>query len=632
MKCKRDVLQLLSAVLLTIFLCSCVPKNTSTQEQLEAAATPTQEVSEAVEMAKEKPEPVINTLPVRYQSASYVVDPEPTEDIALEEDSEIKVGARITSTTGPLPLWDVLKRLVALKGLNVSWASDVDQNVLVDVDIKANDGFHDAVDNLLRQVDYFHEVQGSTIIVKYKDTRVFRVNMPFTKSVFETGTGGNVLGSSEEAANVEGTIKLSSRENEFDIWDNIVTNLDLIISTWSTTATAIEEPVAEGEEEGDGAAATRQVSAAGNTYTIDKPVGLITVNAPRPLLDRIDVYLENLQREMYKQVSIEAKILEVQLDDSSSIGLNWDLILNNLSVSSGSLIGSRTYNKTTTDNDSNSRTNTSSNNINDTITSVTGNNSTFAGVRTQSINDLLPDPIIGDSTTNTFNNGTNNSLERTLTNTNALGDTFEAAVSAATIITEGSSWAAGGAISLAAFTFAEFLNAVSEQGETSILANPKLAVLNGQPSLITVGRNVTYIEEIESDTNNETGTVTFTAETARVLSGVGMALTANIINDEEIVLNLVPVTSELEEPIEYRQIGLGQVGLPIINIREMSTTVKVANGEMLVIGGLIAGSEDTQDSFIPGTRGLGPFRYLFGYETKRKIKRELIILLRPTII
>ena len=101
-------------------------------------------------------------------------------------------------------------------------------------------------------------------------------------------------------------------------------------------------------------------------------------------------------------------------------------------------------------------------------------------------------------------------------------------------------------------TFDSFLHAVSEQGQTNILSNPKLSVLNGQPALMTVGRNVTYIDKITSDTDGTTGTVTYTAETARALSGVGLALTANILDDNEIILNLVPVTSELVEPIEYR--------------------------------------------------------------------------------
>jgi type II secretory pathway component GspD/PulD (secretin) len=74
------------------------------------------------------------------------------------------------------------------------------------------------------------------------------------------------------------------------------------------------------------------------------------------------------------------------------------------------------------------------------------------------------------------------------------------------------------------------------------------------------------------------------------------------------------------------------VGLPIINVREMSTTVKVKNGEMLVIGGLISSVDENEGTFLPGTSNLSFFKYLFGAETKEKRKKELIILLKPRII
>ena len=101
---------------------------------------------------------------------------------------------------------------------------------------------------------------------------------------------------------------------------------------------------------------------------------------------------------------------------------------------------------------------------------------------------------------------------------------------------------------------------------------------------------------------------------------------------DEIILNLVPVTSQLEEPIEYRFVDGGEIGLPIINVREMSTTVKVKNGEMLVIGGLITDVKAEDGTFIPGTSNIPFFKYLFGYEEKTSRKRELIILLKPRII
>jgi general secretion pathway protein D/MSHA biogenesis protein MshL len=106
-----------------------------------------------------------------------------------------------------------------------------------------------------------------------------------------------------------------------------------------------------------------------------------------------------------------------------------------------------------------------------------------------------------------------------------------------------------------------------------------------------------------------------------------------INNDNEIILNLVPVTSVLEEPIEYREVGLGQVGLPIVNVREMSTMVKVHDGEMLVIGGLISSAEkEAGQNLFPGFADVPVLKYLTGYKEKIKVKRELIILLRPRIL
>jgi general secretion pathway protein D/MSHA biogenesis protein MshL len=94
----------------------------------------------------------------------------------------------------------------------------------------------------------------------------------------------------------------------------------------------------------------------------------------------------------------------------------------------------------------------------------------------------------------------------------------------------------------------------------------------------------------------------------------------------------VPVTSELAEDIEYMEIGSSRIGLPVVNIREMSTTVTVKNNSILVLGGLISETEISDGDFLYGTENMPYLKYLFGYEEKKKVKRELIILLRPRII
>jgi MSHA type pilus biogenesis protein MshL len=623
-----------SLLLLILLLSSCAT-DTKQKEQNDALA---QESTQAVDKAATVSAPTLPaSLPVRYQTASYVVDRDEAEDISIAEESKLKVGARITSTRGPQPLWDIVSRLASLKNMNVSWASDVDKNVLVDVNIGANDDFFTALDNMLRQVDYYHEMQGSTIVVKYRETKQFQISMPFTKQNYSTGTGGNVLGNSDISNSIDGTISLKSESNEFDIWDNIKLNLDTILQIWTfrregetvkrNTDTVDKEIAKEGSRSYSGNTETEvalsessdvnkssSAQKAGNVgggegyYIIDKPVGLITVTAPRPVLEKIDAYITTLKKSLYQQIAIEAKIIEVQLDDHSSIGLNWNQILENLTVSGGYLAG-ETYSKNKTDNWDSSNTNDRTSSVTDTITNT----------RDRTFTDNILD---GDTGTNSTSNIVNN----------IAGATAASGLSGATIIADGLNRSLSGAISLAAFSFDSFLNAVSEQGQTNILSNPKLSVLNGQPALMTVGKVVTYLSNVTADINDETGTVSYTSETERALSGIGLALTATILDNNQIILNLVPVTSELAEPIEYRQVGLGEVGLPVINIRQMSTTVRVNNGEMLVVGGLISNISEDGGSFIPGTKNIPVFKYLFGYEEKTTTKRELIILLRPRII
>jgi len=581
----KSFFQVSGLLLLIVLLSSCGEK----QEQADEKAMTEAAAEKTAARKEEKP-----TLPMQYQRPAYMVGDElqmPTEQ--EDEDVAIRVGATIRSTAGPQPLWDIMKRLAAMKDMNVSWESDVDQDVLVDVDISANDDFFKAIDNLLRQVDYFHVIEDNTIVVKYKETRRYQIGMPFTKQLFETGTGGNVLGGNEASDNIEGTIRLDSRGNEFNIWANIEENLNAILEVWETEAvTAVDvegsesvladtgiggnEALEDDEQqtaEVQAVASTRRRSGNQNLYTIDRNVGLITVTAPLPLLNKVEDYINNLKSHLYRQITIEAKIIEVELNDASSIGINWSEVLRNFSLNGFIEFGSQALG-----------------------------------------GQVWPYIFSPDNKDQVFNNVAgipDGSYQRNVDPTRFVSK-----------------------VRLNTKDFSVFINALQEEGQTKVLSNPKISVMNGQPALITVGRNVTYIDNIESDLDTDTNRVTFTVNTERVLSGLGMALTATIIDNDEVIMNLVPVTSELQEPIEYRDVGDlgGTVGLPIINIREMSTTVKVKNGEMLVIGGLISDDKDEVGEFLPVLGDIPLVRYLFGFEEKVHQKRELIILLKPVVI
>ena len=484
-------------------------------------------------------------LPLYYRSPSWSAPTRRRDGSEITaEESDLKVGVSIRSARGPQPLRAILKRLAALKGMNVSWASDVDRTTLVDVDISADDSFCVSVENLLRQAGYFHEISDNTIIVRYRETRSFHIAMPFTKQSLTTSTGGNVLGSDEASSNIDGTIELESSENVFDVWGNIQANMDAILAAWDTSPTSGKTAEAGAKEaQAETQQAAGRVSNGRSMYIIDKPVGLVTVTAPRPLLDRLEEYFARLKRHLYKQISIEAKIIEVALTNDSHIGLDWSSLLQDFRLT--------------------------------------------ANVEFGAAGQIYP---------------------RT-------GDFIST-------------------VSLSNATFLTILNALEEQGEINILSSPKLSVLNGQPSLITVGRNITYLESVEVDRDTESNESTITTNTERILSGVGLALTATVLGDDEVVMNLVPVISELELPIdsvEFGQYGT-EVGLPVINVREMSTTVRVRDGEMLVIGGLTSSANEVVEEFAPVAGKIPIVRYLFGHKEITERKRELVILLRPRII
>jgi MSHA type pilus biogenesis protein MshL len=535
---------------LLFFITSCAPSAPPAANRLESgdsgaaasaagspAATATPTSFEPNETAQ---------LPVRFQRPNYLLaEPTATQLSSQKEDKYvIQVGADISSTAGPVPLRDILRRLGGLKNMNISWASDVDQYQPVDVDIRAEDDFFKAIDDLLRQVDYFHEIQGNTIIVKYKETQRFHIAMPFLTTTYSTGVGGDVLGSTGES-NIVGNIKMTSENNIFDVWQNISTNLDQILEIWSQPSPSLVPPTNSEDGQAVPPPVVIRTSRSGKGYySIDRPVGMITVTAPRPLLEKAANYLENLKKQLYRQVSIEAKILEVTLEEGSDKGINWANVLGNVHL-----------------------------------------DFEVFGPQGQ----IFPRTYRGISKIST-----RGSLD--------MGNPFTA-----------------------------IIDAIERHGRAKVLANPKLSVMNGQPALISVGDNVRFIDKIESQANDG-GVLTYTISTSSIMSGLGLSVVATIMDNDEVILNLTPVTSQLEEPMRSVTIGQGSVMLPRVRLREMSTMVRIKDGGMLVVGGLIDESDATRDTRVPVLGSIPLFKRLFKHENKSKRKTELIILLRPQII
>uniref|UniRef100_UPI004056F327 hypothetical protein n=1 Tax=Candidatus Electronema sp. TaxID=2698783 RepID=UPI004056F327 len=652
----------LAAALPLLLLCSCVEKNKKSDAppaQTAVAAEPTPQHRTVVEPS---------LLPNRFRQTGYMISEEKSGSAAGDSNAaamdglQLKVGVNI-STNEPILLRDALKALAKTKNMSLSWASDVDQNLLIDIDIRSNDNFYEAIDNILRQLDYFHEVEGTTIVIKYRETKKYTVSLPYVRHYYNTYTGSTA-----------GNMNTKDWENLHDQWETIKNNLDSLMSTWSTEVAsddkkdeakkddkggAAEQEGTKPSEEAAGAA-RRVAKSTESSYTIDKTVGLVTVNAPKSLQKKVSEYLTSLEKEFHRQVVIDAKIIEVRLSESSSLGVDWNMLLSRLEFdgigygkqksygredsTTQETRSGRNYTDTRTDEDlrTNRRDSVSeyglegSNRASSTSATASDSQTSLAdGTKTRSSTgstasgaesgeEFGASSFIGDR----IEDSSSSSSGRTITDALSMGS------SVATFIASGGGMAeamATGA-TLRGFNFTSFIKALQEQGQTSVLSNPKISVLSGQHALISVGRDITYIKEIESKTT-EGGGVAYTVKAGQILSGVSMSLSAVIKGDDEVVMNLIPMTSVIDEPMNERVLAQGNsIGLPVVNKREMNTWVRVKNGSLLVVGGLISETESKDGSHLPGTKDIPYLKYLFGYEQKNKIRRELIILLRPRII
>lgn len=186
--------------------------------------------------------------------------------------------------------------------------------------------------------------------------------------------------------------------------------------------------------------------------------------------------------------------------------------------------------------------------------------------------------------------------------------------------------------------FSAIIRALSQFGDIRTLSNPRINIMNGQTSLLTVGRNFTFISKAESNvTTSEGGSpiITYTVETSNLLSGLIIGIVPYIDDRGDISLTITPVISNLINITErtYGSAGAQTViQLPVVDLRELSTTVKVKDGEVVIIGGLIKKEESLSESKTPILGDIPIIGNLFKGHDRTQSNTELVILIQPRII
>jgi general secretion pathway protein D len=170
------------------------------------------------------------------------------------------------------------------------------------------------------------------------------------------------------------------------------------------------------------------------------------------------------------------------------------------------------------------------------------------------------------------------------------------------------------------------LRAIAQSGSARILSRPSILARNNQPATITVGQSVPLITSVSYNGLNGTpiNAVSYTSV------GVILKVTPFITADGLIEMMVSPQISSIDPNLSI-PISAG-VNAPVIDIRSADTVAVTADGQTIIIGGLMETDKSQTETKIPFLGDIPVLGNLFKRKQKSDTKTELLIFLTPHIV
>jgi MSHA type pilus biogenesis protein MshL len=181
------------------------------------------------------------------------------------------------------------------------------------------------------------------------------------------------------------------------------------------------------------------------------------------------------------------------------------------------------------------------------------------------------------------------------------------------------------------------LDALAGQGRIKVLSSPRIATLNNQKAVIKVAREQSFFsQQIDYEMNPDgTRTPILTVEPQLVTIGLVLDVVPQIGENGDIMMNIHPSITELVGEDVFPPGASGDeilANAPILDIREVDTVVRVANGHMLVIGGLLKERVSDRVQKVPFLGDIPVVGHLFRRTDLIEEQIELVIAIRPRVV
>jgi MSHA biogenesis protein MshL len=413
-----------------------------------------------------------------------------------------------------------------------------------------------------------------TIYAPTLQTRIFTINYPHSQrtgtSDLRVSSGAMPVGQNASGATNSGA---SSANNTGASGQNGAQNDSSRISTNSRTDFWGELTGAVRAMVGEGT---------GRSVITSPQAGIMAVRAMPEELRQVEKFLKAAQIAVERQVMLEAKIVEVELRDGFQSGIDWSALKNGNGATG--VMGS--------------------------IGGGTANNVLINGVASN---------VPG------FPSGIASALADTVSLPAAGGGLFGLALA-----TEG---------------FQAVLGFLETRGDIQILSSPRIATMNNQKALLKVGTDEFFVTNVSggstpsntgTGSNNNGATTTMpTLTLTPFFSGIALDVTPQIDDANNITLHVRPSVTSVVEKTKLVDLGaIGNYKLPVASsaVNESDTMVRIQDGNIVAIGGLMQVESNRRASGLPGSTNVPFLSSLLGNKADSGRKKELVVLIKPTII
>jgi len=210
-------------------------------------------------------------------------------------------GETITFSAEKANLYKVLYSISKIAGLNLIIDRDVEKNIPVTLSVK-DANLEDVLHIIMEMSGCYYTLDGNILHVKEYMRKRFNISYVHSNSTFSTKLGGDTLstatsGGSSSGQGISGKYSLDydTPKDANDFYKHLDKNLNSLKSK-------------------------------NGKYTLNKFSGILSVYDKKQNIDAISNLIKDIKKQFNKQILIEAKILEVSLNKSHQLGINWDNI------------------------------------------------------------------------------------------------------------------------------------------------------------------------------------------------------------------------------------------------------------------------------------------------------------------